>query len=105
MAGDLNFLSIDGKGTVSITVYVQPKASSTRFAGPHGNAIKICITDPPVEGKANAAVAKFLAKLFHLPKSAITLQSGRQNRTKRFHLAGISYEAAEKIVQRYLSGT
>lgn len=97
-----NFLNVDKKGNLFLNVYVQPKSSRTRIAGLHGNAVKMCITEPPVEGKANATVIKFLAKLFHIPKSAITLHSGQQNRTKRFLLANISYDAVDKTIKQHI---
>lgn len=92
----------DDGGTVALTVYVQPKASRDRIAGLHGGAVKVCVTAPPVEGRANAAVSRFLAKLFHVPKSAVVLHSGRQNRTKKFLLRGLSLAEAEKILGKYL---
>jgi len=56
--------------SISLSIHVQPKASRTRIAGLHGDAVKLCITSPPVDGKANAAVIQFLAKLFKIPKAA-----------------------------------
>jgi len=85
---------------VMLTVYVQPKASQTRVAGIHDGALKISVTAPPVEGKANAALIKFLAKLFRIPKSAISIESGEQSRTKRFLLSGLSYAEALSIIEQ-----
>jgi hypothetical protein len=89
-------------GTVALTVYVQPKASREGVAGLHGEAVKVCITAPPVEGKANVAVTRFLAKLFDLPKAAVILHSGQQSRTKRFFLRGLSLPEARKILEKHL---
>ena len=100
--GGTSFLKIDKKGNLALNVYVQPKSSRTRVAGLHGETIKICITEPPVEGRANAAVIKFLAQLFHIPKSAISLHSGQQNRTKKFLLTSISYDEADKILKKHI---
>ena len=86
-------------GTVLLTVHVQPKASRARVAGLFGDeAVKICITAPPVDGKANEALIRFLAALFKLPKSAVTLEAGQQGRTKQFRLTGITLTAAEAIL-------
>lgn len=92
----------DKSGMVVLTVYVQPKASRDAVAGLHGDAVKVCITAPPVEGKANAAVARFLAKLFDLPKSAVVLHRGQQSRTKKFLLQGLSLADAQKVLEKYL---
>ena len=89
--------------SVSLSVHVQPKASRTRIAGLHGDALKLCITSPPVDGKANAAVIQFLAKLFKIPKTAVTLASGEASRDKRIILAGVSAAQAETVLQPFLA--
>jgi len=89
--------------SVSLSIHVQPKASRTRIAGLHGDAIKLCITSPPVDGKANAAVIQFIAKLFKIPRAAVTLASGEASRDKRLILAGISMAQAEAVLQPLLA--
>ncbi|MFH1021690.1 MAG: DUF167 family protein [Pseudomonadota bacterium] len=89
--------------SVSLSIHVQPKASRTRLAGLHGEALKLCITSPPVDGKANAAVIQFFAKLFKIPKAAVTLASGEASRDKRLILAGISAAQAEAVLQPFLT--
>ncbi|MCK5340508.1 MAG: YggU family protein [Desulfobulbaceae bacterium] len=95
------YLSQDKSGGIALTVHVQPKASRNRIIGLHGDALKISITAPPVEGKANKAIISFLAGLFHIPKSAITLKSGQQSRTKRFLLSRISPDEVRDIIDSY----
>ena len=99
----MGYLEQKGAEGVLLTVYVQPRASHNKVAGRHGEALKICITAPPLEGKANAALAKFLAKLFGIPKSDILLHSGQQSRTKRFLLGGLSCREAEQILRTVLT--
>jgi hypothetical protein len=89
--------------SVSLSVHVQPKASRTRIAGLHGEALKLCITSPPVDGKANAAVIQFFAKLFKIPRAAVTLASGEASRDKRIILAGVSLARAEAVLQPLLA--
>jgi uncharacterized protein (TIGR00251 family) len=89
--------------SVSLSVHVQPKASRTRIAGLHGEALKLCITSPPVDGKANAAVIRFFAKLFKIPRAAVTLASGEASRDKRIILAGVSLARAEAVLQPLLA--
>ncbi len=101
---DLTYLRGQSDGTsVSLSIHVQPKASRTRIVGLHGDAVKLCITSPPVDGKANAAVIQFLAKLFKIPKTAVTLASGVASRDKRLILAGISAAQAEAMLQPFLT--
>ncbi len=69
-----------------LAVYVQPRSSKTEIVGIYGDRLKIRITAPPVDNKANQALIKFLAKIFAVPKSHITLLSGETNREKRFKI-------------------
>ena len=99
----MEFLTEGKDGSPLLTVYVQPKSSQNKIAGIHGEAIKLMITAPPVDGKANKAVTTFIAKFFHLPKSNVTLHSGQQSRTKRLQLAGLSLEEAKTILAKALA--
>jgi uncharacterized protein (TIGR00251 family) len=67
-----------------LTVRVQPRASNDEIVGPHGTeSLKIRITAPPVEGKANQHLIKFLAKAFGVAKGQVSLISGSAGRNKR----------------------
>lgn len=99
----MTWLRLGKDGTVLLTVHVQPKASRAKVAGLFGDeAVKICITAPPVDGKANEALIAFLAKLFKLPKSAITLDAGQQSRTKQFRLTGITPDEIARTLSPFL---
>ncbi|MET1080414.1 MAG: DUF167 family protein [Pseudomonas sp.] len=65
---------------------LQPKASDDAFAGLQGERLKIRLTSPPVDGKANAHLLVFLAKAFGVAKSRISLESGELNRHKRLRI-------------------
>ena len=75
-----------------LNVYVQPRASCDEITGLHGDHLKIRITAPPVDSKANVHLQKFLAKLFQIPASKIMLISGDTQRHKRIRVV-----APEKI--------
>lgn len=67
-----------------LNVRVQPRASQDEIVGPHGtDSLKVRITAPPVDGKANAHLIKFLAKAFGVPKSQVELIKGCTGRDKR----------------------
>ncbi|WP_249419254.1 DUF167 domain-containing protein [Hydrogenophilus thiooxidans] len=68
---------------VLLFLHVQPGAKRSAWAGRHGDALKVRIAAPPVEGKANAALSAFLAETFALRPSAVTLVGGDTSRTKR----------------------
>ena len=84
--------------SLSLNVYVQPRASRNRLAGMHGKAVKLCITAPPVDDKANTAVLAFLAKLFGLPKSALQIKTGRQTRNKQIIITNASLAQAQQAL-------
>jgi uncharacterized protein (TIGR00251 family) len=77
-----------GKDGVYINIYVQPRASKNGFAGIYDGSLKLRITAPPVDGKANSMIIAILAKLLHISKSRISLSSGQQSRKKRFKIEG-----------------
>jgi len=65
-----------------LRLYLQPKSSRDQFVGEYGEELKIAITAPPVDGKANAHLIKFLSKQFAVSKSAIMVEKGLQSRHK-----------------------
>jgi len=71
-------------------VHAQPGAKRDRVAGDFNGRLKIALAAPPVDGKANAHLMKFLAKLLGVPKSAIALVSGETMRDKRLRIDSVS---------------
>ena len=68
--------------TLTLTLHIQPGAKKTEVAGEHGDALKIRLAAPPVDGKANAALLEFIADKLGVAKSAVTLKSGQTSRRK-----------------------
>jgi uncharacterized protein (TIGR00251 family) len=77
---------------------VQPRASRNAFAGVLGDAIKLAITAPPVDGKANQAVVEYLADVFRVPKSSVVIVSGETGRSKVIAIRGLSAEQVRKAL-------
>jgi uncharacterized protein (TIGR00251 family) len=75
----------DGEDLV-LSLKIQPKASRDEFAEPLGDELKVRITAPPVDGKANSHLIAFLAKTFGVPKGAVILESGSSSRSKRLRI-------------------
>ncbi len=73
-------------GYVELSVRVQPRASRDEFAGLHGDRLKVRICAPPVDGKANAHLCKFLARQFGVPARNVTLIAGETGREKRLRI-------------------
>ncbi|MFZ7128136.1 MAG: DUF167 domain-containing protein [Desulfobacterales bacterium] len=74
------------KDGLIINVFIQPRSSRNQVAGLHGDALKLKITAPPVEGEANRQCLKFLAKALGLPKSALKIAGGDTSRSKRIFI-------------------
>ena len=71
----------DADGIV-LSLHIQPGAKRTEVAGVHGKALKIRLAAPPVDGKANAQLIRFLAAAFGVPARAVTLLRGETSREK-----------------------
>ena len=84
-------------GGITFAVKVQPRARKNAITGTFGDALKLALTAPPIEGKANEAVIDFLADFFDIPRSSITIASGKTSRLKAVHIRGAS---AEHLRQR-----
>ncbi|MGI6686032.1 MAG: DUF167 domain-containing protein [Bacillota bacterium] len=80
---------------VSFKVKVQPRASKNEMAGIMGDAVKLRITAPPVDGEANKRVIEFFADLFKVPKTSVAIVSGLSSRTKVVEVFGV--EAADVL--------
>lgn len=78
-----------------LTLHIQPGAKKTEVAGLHGDALKIRLAAPPVDGKANEALVAFVAKTLGVPKASVELVSGQTSRAKRLRVAGVAAAAAE----------
>ena len=84
-------ISIEEKdGSVTFKVRVQPRASRTELAGEHGDALKIRLAAPPVDGKANEACRRFLADLLAVPLNAVEIVGGESSRDKRIRVRGVT---------------
>ncbi|WP_370737050.1 DUF167 family protein YggU [Vibrio gazogenes] len=71
---------------IILRLYIQPKASRDNIVGLHGDELKIAITAPPVDGKANAHLIKFLSKQFKVAKSSIEIEKGELGRHKQVRI-------------------
>ncbi len=95
----MSWYSCQKDGAILLKLYVQPRASRNEIAGLHNDALKLRLTTPPVDGKANKAVIAFLAKLFNLPKSSVVLKSGHQNRNKTVVVKGLNEERLLQVLK------
>ena len=80
-------------------VRVQPRARRTAVQGVMGEALRVAVQAPPVEGRANEALIRFFAEMFSVPRSAVTLASGEHGRNKRVVIAGRTAEQVLAVLQ------
>ncbi len=85
------WLRADGDG-VMLTLHIQPGAKRTEVVGLHGEALKIRLASPPVDGKANDALLAFISGKVGAGRTAVELVSGQTSRSKRVRIAGVTPE-------------
>ena len=81
---------------ITFSVKVQPRARKNAIMGTVGDALKLALTAPPVEGKANQAVIEFLADFFEIPRSSITIASGAASRRKLIRISGANLQSLKE---------
>jgi uncharacterized protein (TIGR00251 family) len=86
-------------GGVRIAIQVQPRASRTELAGLHGEALKIRLAAPPVDGAANDALIRFLAETLGVPRSAVSISSGLSGRKKNVMVSGLGLTEVARLLQ------
>jgi uncharacterized protein (TIGR00251 family) len=83
---------------VTFAVKIHPRAKKNAITGELGDALKISLTAPPVDGRANDACIEFFAKLLKVPRSSVTIASGQTSRNKVIRVAGLSVEELRKRI-------
>lgn len=89
----------ESKGCIIVCVRVMPCAAKDEIAGVMGgNALKIRIQAPPIEGKANTCLVKFLSKHWNIPRSSIEILSGATGRNKRLSISNPTDEMRKELL-------
>ena len=100
----MNWLHSTNDGCV-LTVKATPRANRSEIIGAEPEWLRVRLKAPPVDGKANAELIVFFAKLFGVPKSAVGILTGDTSRLKRIRLRGVSADAVAARVQSPLNGS
>jgi uncharacterized protein (TIGR00251 family) len=95
----MSWIRSDGDAVV-LTLHIQPGAKKTEIVGLHGEALKIRLAAPPVDGKANAALIAFIAAKVGAGRTAVELVSGETSRAKRVRIAGMNETAVRAALQQ-----
>ncbi len=85
-------------GAIMLAVHVQPGAKRSEIAGLHGDALKIRLAAPAIDGRANAALLAFVAQRLGLAKSAVELRSGQTSRHKVLWVLGARADAVRSLL-------
>lgn len=81
-----------------LMVHIQPRASRTEVVGSHGDALKIRIAAPPVDGAANEEITRFLGAVLGVPRRAVRLVSGTAGRRKLVEVDGVGPAAVRRAL-------
>jgi uncharacterized protein (TIGR00251 family) len=95
------YLSVTNDGVVALFVHVQPGARRTEVVGRFGDALKIRLAVPAVDGRANRALTDFLAEVFSSPRRDIYIATGQTSRRKRVRLTHITPTAAAAAIEAH----
>jgi uncharacterized protein len=85
------------EGGVRLTVRVQPRAARSEVVGAYGDALRVRLNAPPVDGAANAALVELLAGCFGVPRSAVRVVRGHSARTKLVDVDGVDVAAVRRV--------
>jgi uncharacterized protein (TIGR00251 family) len=80
----------------TFAIRVQPRAKRNAISGTLGDALKVALTAPPVEGRANQGCIEFLAEILGVPRSSVTIAAGQSSRSKVVRVAGLSAEEVRR---------
>lgn len=97
-----DFIVPSGENACRISIHAVPRASKTEVCGMQGNALKLRLQAPPVDGKANKAISKYLAELLDIPARNVSIVVGDTGREKIFQVVGISADAARTKIEALL---
>ena len=84
---------------VTFAIKVHPRAKKNAITGEIGDAFKVALTAPPVDGKANEACVEFFAKLLKVPRSSVTIASGQTSRNKVVRVAGLTAQQVREYLE------
>lgn len=86
----------DTASGATFAIKVHPRAKKDAISGIIGDAIKLALTAPPVEGKANEACIRFFADFLRVPRSSVTIAAGETSRNKVIRIHGLTAAQVEE---------
>jgi len=95
----------EAAGGIRFRVRVQPRAKRNAITGELGDALKLALRAPPVEGRANEACIDFFAELLNVPRSSVTIAAGHSSRNKTVRVTGLSAVHVQAKLSKALRST
>jgi uncharacterized protein len=95
----------DTTGGAVFAVKIHPRAKKNAITGVVGDALKLAVTAPPLDARANAACVEFFANLFAVPRSSVTIAFGETSRRKVIRVAGLSADEVRGKLEASTGGT
>lgn len=92
----------ESRGVVHLAVHARPGAKRNAVVGLHDGALKLAVSAPPVDGKANDAITSFIAESMRLPGRNVAVVSGQTSRRKVLSIAGITLEEVRRRIEQLL---
>lgn len=90
----------DSPAGATFSVKVHPRAKKNAITGEVGDALKVALTAPPLEGRANEACVAFFAELLNVSRSSVTIAAGQSTRNKVIRVAGVSAAQVEERLRK-----
>jgi uncharacterized protein (TIGR00251 family) len=94
----------DTSAGATFAVKIHPRARKNAITGTLGDSLKLSLTAPPIEGRANVAVVEFLAEVLRVPRSSVTIAAGHGSRNKVVRVAGMTASALQQRLAELLPG-
>jgi len=88
----------EGRNGVTLAERVHPRAKKNAITGEVGDALKLSVTAPPIDGEANAACIEFLARVLKVARASVTIASGKTGRSKVIRVSGLSAAEVRKRI-------
>lgn len=93
----------ESRGAVRLVLHVQPGAKRNSVVGIHGDALKIAVAAPPVDGRANEAICIFVAELLRVPARSVSVVAGATSRRKVLSISDARLTEVEATIAEVLS--
>ena len=88
----------DGRNGATFAVKIHPRAKKNAITGEVGDALKLSVTAPPIDGEANAACIEFFARVLKVARASVTIASGETRREKVIRVSGLSAAEVRKRI-------